>query len=81
MQGENYLWSYCKSYELGKKKPKEFESSLHGGCQKTISRFIIKIDAAKKGIVAGGKILDPELYAWTLTWKLLNSVFEYFLMS
>lgn len=34
---------------------------------KTISRFIIKIDAAKKGIVAGGKILDPELYAWTLT--------------
>lgn len=60
----NSIVNVEKSYEL-RKKLQQFESSLPGGYHNAISRIIIKMDAAKKGIgKAEEKDFRPRAFSY-----------------
>ena len=60
----NSIVNVEKSYEL-RKKLQQFESSLPGGYDNAISRIIIKMDAAKKGIgKAEEKDFRPRAFSY-----------------
>lgn len=74
----NSIVNVEKSYEP-RKKLQQFESSLPGGYHNAISRIIIKMDAAKKGIgKAEEKDFRPRVFhTRVLALRLVNQEFYF----